>query len=354
MKVKLLASLVLIVFLVMFFGISDAAEKKLASSITAYMGLSPTMNGEVTKFIKENLGVEVKQTFMSYGEIGAKMKAEAPRFSADMCIGIGTPQAVEAKKEKWSIPYASPTWEGESELWRDPDNYYYNIGLDALACVINKDMLAEKGYALPKSWDDLLDPKWKGQLVVPSTLTSGNGYKIVYGIMQLYGFNLGKGEKGGWEFLEALDKQIHHYTRSGSAPIELVSKGEFMIGIGDNIHVLERMKQGYPIVLVGPKEGTSGDGSWATILKGTKKEYTCQKIIDFLGTKEFCNFFGTLVSAATKDPKVSLPLYEGRPEYPEGKPIYIPGLNLSWAAENRNRLAKEWKARFLVKGREPQ
>ncbi len=192
---------------------------------------------------------------MSYGEIGAKMKAEAPRFSADMCIGIGTPQAVEAKKEGWLIPYDSPTWRGASKLWKDPDNYYFNFALDSLAWVVNKNMLAEKGYTLPKSWDDLLDPKWKGQIVIPSAVTSGNGYKIVYGVMQLYGFNKGKGEKGGWQFLEALDKQVHHYTRSGAAPIEFVCRGEFMMAIGDNVNVLERLKQGYPIELIGPKEG---------------------------------------------------------------------------------------------------
>jgi iron(III) transport system substrate-binding protein len=352
MKAKLIASVGLVLCLLMFFGISVAQEKKLASSITAYMGLSPSGNEEVTKFIKEKLGVEVKQTFMSYGEIGAKMKAEAPRFSADMCIGIGTPQAVEAKKEGWSVPYDSPTWRGVSELYKDPNNYHFNMGVDALAWVVNKKFLSEKGYKAPKSWDELLDPKWKGQIVIPSAMTSGNGYKILYAFMQLYGFNAGKEEQGGWKFLEALDKQIHHYTRSGSAPLELVSKGEFMMAIADNVLVFERINQGYPIELLAPKEGTGGDGCYAAILKGTKNEYTCQKIVDFLGTKEYCKWYGPLHNTATKEPNVPLPLYQGKPEYPEGKPIYIPKLNLAWAAENRNRLTQEWKAKFLIQGRE--
>lgn len=349
MKGKLVVGAALIICLGMFPCISAVAQE-----ITAYMAVSPEDNDKVTDFIKAQTGVTVKQTFMSYGEIGAKMKAEAPRFSADMCIGIGSPQAVEAKKEGWLIPYDSSTWRGASKLWKDPDNSYFNFALDSLAMVVNKKMLAEKGYAPPKSWDDLLDPKWKGQIVVPSAVTSGNGYKIVYGVMTLYGFNKGKGEKGGWEYLEALDKQVHHYTRSGAAPIELVCRGEFMLAVGDNVSVLNRLKEGYPIELIGPKEGQAGDASYAAILKGTNKLSTCQKLIDFLGTKEFCRFFGQLVSVATKDPTVGLPLYQGRPEYPEGKPIYIQNLDLTWAAENRNRLVEEWKARFMVQGREPQ
>jgi iron(III) transport system substrate-binding protein len=352
MKGKLVTSMWVALCLLTFLGISAAAENKLAPSITVYMGMSPVGNGEAAEYIKQKTGVEIKQTFMSYGEIGAKMKAEAPNFSADMCIGIGMPQAFAAKKEGWSVPYDSPTWRGAKELYKDPDNNYFNLGVDALAWVVNTKILSEKGYKAPNSWDEMLDPKWKGQIVMPSPMTSGNGYKILYAFMQLYGFNAGKGESGGWQFLEALDKQIHHYTRSGAAPLELVSKGEFMMGIGDNSVLADMIKQGHPIELLAPKEGTGGDGIYAAILKGTKNEYTCQKIIDFLGTKEFSEWFGPSHNAATKEPDISLPLYQGKPGYPDGKPVYIPNLKLAWAAENRDRLTQEWKAKFLVQGRE--
>jgi iron(III) transport system substrate-binding protein len=352
MKGKLVIGIGVGLCLLIFVGISAAADTKLAPSITVYMGMSPAGNIEAAEYIQKKTGVEIKQTFMSYGEIGAKMKAEAPNFSADMCIGIGMPQAFAAKKEGWAIPYDSPTWRGAKELYKDRDNNYVNLGVDALAWVVNKKILAEKGYKSPTSWEEILDPKWKGQIVMPSPMTSGNGYKILYAFMQLYGLNANKGELGGWQFLDALDKQIHHYTRSGAAPLELVSKGEFMMGIGDNSVVAEMIKQGYPIELLAPKEGTGGDGIYALILKGTKNEYTCQKIIDFLGTKEFSEFYGPSHNAATKEKDVQLPLYQGKPEYPEGKPVYIPNLNLTWAAENRDRLTQEWKAKFLIQGRE--
>jgi iron(III) transport system substrate-binding protein len=339
MKGKLVIGIGVGLCLLIFVGISAAADTKLAPSITVYMGMSPAGNIEAAEYIQKKTGVEIKQTFMSYGEIGAKMKAEAPNFSADMCIGIGMPQAFAAKKEGWAIPYDSPTWRGAKELYKDRDNNYVNLGVDALAWVVNKKILAEKGYKSPTSWEEMLDPKWKGQIVMPS-------------FMQLYGLNANKGELGGWQFLDALDKQIHHYTRSGAAPLELVSKGEFMMGIGDNSVVAEMIKQGYPIELLAPKEGTGGDGIYALILKGTKNEYTCQKIIDFLGTKEFSEFYGPSHNAATKEKDVQLPLYQGKPEYPEGKPVYIPNLNLTWAAENRDRLTQEWKAKFLIQGRE--
>lgn len=126
------------------------------------------------------------------------------------------------------------------------------------------------------------------------------------------------------------------------------------MAIGDNVNVLERLKQGYPIELIGPKEGTSGDASYACILKGTKNLYTCQKIIDFLGTKEFSDFNGQLSSVSTKGSTMPIPLYQGKPEYPEGKPIYIQNLDaaLEWGALNRERIVEEWKAKFMIQGRE--
>jgi iron(III) transport system substrate-binding protein len=47
----------------------------------------------------------------------------------------------------------------------------------------NKDKLKEKGYALPNSWQELLDPKWKGQIVMPSPLSSGTANMIRFSFL---------------------------------------------------------------------------------------------------------------------------------------------------------------------------
>jgi len=345
--VFILCYLLLFSFSLVFAAGEKEAEKKeeLASFLTVYEGSgSVEIAGEVAKFIKEKLGVELKFSSESHGVIHSRIKAEAPNFSSDMCLNVGFPLMVEAKEKGWSVPYDSPNWKGAGDIWVDPDGYWWNQGMWSFVLVGNKDLLEQKGYKMPESWDDLLDPKWQGQIVMPSPLTSGTAYMMLYSFITLYGFNVNKGEEGGWEYLQALDKQVAQYTRGGNVPSDLVGRGEFMLGITSDEMVMPRIREGYPLLWKVPKEGIGYGSAGCIILKGTKKLYTCQKIMDFIGTTEFCSFWSNMAGYVTKDPNVKPALYGEIPKY-------IPNINQQWAMENKNRITEEWKKRI---GRVPK
>ena len=63
-----------------------------------------------------------------------------------------------------------------------------------------------------------------------------------YSFLALYG------DADGWKFIEALDQNIHHYTRSGNAPTDLVGRGEFMLGLTSDENVKKRLDDGYPLL----------------------------------------------------------------------------------------------------------
>ena len=128
MKTKWFHGFFVVLFLISTSCLAVAAEEKLASSVTAYMAVTPENNQVLADFIKKKLGVEVKQQYMSCGEIQAKMTAEAPRFSADMVIHACEPQAFLAKEKGWSLPYDSPNWRGLDKVWKDPDNHWFSHG----------------------------------------------------------------------------------------------------------------------------------------------------------------------------------------------------------------------------------
>ncbi len=337
MKVIVL-SIVFLFFLGSIALASSTEKEELASFITAHIPGSPDNGKKIIDFIKEKLGVEVRADFISCGEVGAKLNAEAPYFTADMNIAQCSPQTYEAKKKGWLVSYKSPAWDPYKRFF-DPDNYFVELGNYVFVMVANKKRLAKKGYTAPKTWKDLLDPKWKDEIVMPSPLSSGTAFTMVYSFMALYGFNEGKGEQGGWEYLEALDKNIHHYTRSGAAPGELVSRGEFSLGITSDENIMAYKKEGYPIEVIIPEEGIGFNSVYAFILKGTKKLYTCQKIIDLLATSEFDEIFapGGYATKTIPDPVIGL------------NPNYIDNIDLGWAFKNKDRLNDEWKSRFLTK-----
>jgi len=275
MKGKFIAVVVAAIFSVALAGSAMAEE------INAYMGTSPDNNAKIAKFIKDKTGITVNQTFQSFGEIEARMKAEAPNFNADMVIGCGSSTGFLAKKSGWAVPYVSPAWKGVPDVFLDPQGNWYNIANFSFVLVGNKDRLAKAGYKMPESWKELTDPKWKGEILMPSPLSSGTANMMRFSFLALYG------DAEGWKFIEALDKNIAHYTRSGNAPTDLVGRGEFMLGLTSDENVKKRLNDGYPLLWTIPREGTGYDGTFAMILKGTKKLDAGKKIIDLLGAPEF-------------------------------------------------------------------
>jgi iron(III) transport system substrate-binding protein len=319
-----LAAIVSIVFL------SSGAH---AAEIKAYMGTSPDNNVKIVDFIKKKTGITVHQTFQSFGEIEARVKAEAPNFNADMCIGTGSPLAFMAAAKGWSLSFNSPGWRGVSDVFLDPGKKWFNIGNFSFLLVGNKNKLAEKGDALPTSWKELLDPKWKNEIVMPSPLSSGTANMMRYSFLALYG------EEGGWKFLEALDKNVHHYTRSGNAPTDLVGRGEFMLGLTSDENVKNRIDQGYPLIWGIPEEGIGYDGTFAWIFSTTKGEKLklCKKIIDLLGTQEFSDMFAKIGYMTPRPAANAL--------YGTITPKYIK-LDLAKAAKDRPKNNEIWKSKF--------
>jgi iron(III) transport system substrate-binding protein len=302
-----------------------------AKEIKAYMGTSPENNVKIVNFVKEKTGIQILQTFQSFGEIEARVKSEAPNFNADMIVGCGSPLAFMAKKNTWSVPYQSPGWKGANPVFFDPQGYWFNISNFSFVLVGNKDKLKEKGYEMPKSWKDLFDPKWKDQIVMPSPLSSGTANMIRYSFLALYG------EEEGWKFLAALDKNIHHYTRSGNAPTDLVGRGEFLLGITSDENVKKRIDEGYPLIWSIPQEGIGYDGTFALILKGTKNMKECKKVIDILGSQGLSDMMAAIGYMTPRPAANAL--------YGKITPKYIK-LDLGWAADNRPKWNDMWKEKF--------
>ncbi|NWG01928.1 MAG: extracellular solute-binding protein [Syntrophaceae bacterium] len=326
MKEKLVLSIFVSVFLAVLMG-----GQVYAQTVKAYMGTSPENNVKIVNFVKEKTGIQILQTFQSFGEIEAKVKSEAPNFNADIIVGCGSPLAFMAKKNKWSVPYDSPNWKGVAPEFIDSDKNWFNIANFSFVLVGNRDKLKEKGYTMPKSWKELTDPKWKDQIVMPSPLSSGTANMIRYAFLALYG------EEQGWNFLAALDKNIHHYTRSGNAPTDLVGRGEFLLGITSDENVKKRIDEGYPLLWSIPEEGIGYDGTFALILSGTKMMDACKKIIDVLGTQAFSDMMAGIGYMTPRPAPNAL--------YGKTTPKYIK-LDLGWAAENRPKWNDIWKEKF--------
>ena len=91
-----------------------------------------------------------------------------------------------------------------------------------LVILQNTKALPEAGG--PKSWSDLLDPKWKGKIAFTDPANSGSAYSNATMLVEQWG-----GGDAGWEKLKALFANTRVLNRS-TLVFQGVGNGEYPLG----------------------------------------------------------------------------------------------------------------------------
>lgn len=293
---------------------------------------SDTMD-PLAKDIEKHTGVHLDVLRLSSGEGWSRIQSEAPNFGADMQIGMLEGIGIKAADEDYLMPYDAENWDDVPDQFKDPDGNWYGTGFWYTMVGLNTDIFEKKGLDKPKSWEDLLDPQYKGEIIMPDPGTSGTAYLFVSTIMQIMG------EDKAWDYFEKLDKNVAQYEKSGTAPGEKVAQGEYAIAITWDKGVTDFKDEGYPIEGMLPSEGVgySLDVNW--IFKDTDHPKAAKKVMDYLGTKEFAEKNAEFRSVVTK------PDIEGTEDSKELKDHFI-DYDAKWEAEHKDEVMKKWREKF--------
>lgn len=141
----------------------------------------------------------------------------------------------------------------------------------------NEDVLRKKNLPAPKCWSDLIDPKYKGEIETSHPGSSGTGYTILAGLVQLMG------EDAAFEYLKKLHRNVTQYTRSGTAQAKSIAKGEVGIGLSFIFGFENERQQGFTMVKsAAPCEGTSYEIGGIALIKGSRNREAAKKYYDWL------------------------------------------------------------------------
>jgi iron(III) transport system substrate-binding protein len=318
---------------------STEAAKPATGSITVYTALEDDQLTEyLPLFQKAYPDIKVNKVRDSTGVVTAKLLAEKDNPTADVVWGLAASSLLVADKQGMLEPYAPKGLEAVQTQFKDSQNPPHWVGIDAWesAFCVNTVEAGKKNLPIPTSWDDLLKPEYKGQIVMSNPASSGTGFLSVSAILQM------RGEADGWKYLDALHENIAQYVHSGSKPCKLAGSGEYAIGISFGYRAVKQKNAGEPIQPVFPKEGSGWDIEANALIKKAKINPAAKTFLDWAISPEISKKYAKNFPLTAV--KTDVPIPAGFPEDPI-KQLY-PKNDFKWAAANRDAILAEWTKRY--------
>jgi iron(III) transport system substrate-binding protein len=318
---------------------STEAAKPATGGITVYTALEDDQLAEyLPLFQKAYPDIKVNKVRDSTGVVTAKLLAEKDNPTADVVWGLAASSLLVADKQGLLEPYAPKGLEAVQAQFRDEKNPPNWVGIDAWesAFCVNTVESDKKKLPIPTSWDDLLKPEYKGQIVMSNPASSGTGFLSVSAILQM------RGEADGWKYLDGLHENIAQYVHSGSKPCKLAGSGEYAIGISFGYRAVKQKNGGEPIQPVFPKEGSGWDIEANALIKKANINPAAKTFLDWAISPEISKKYAKNFPITAV--KTDVPVPAGYPEDPI-KQLY-PKNDFKWAAANRDTILAEWTKRY--------
>ena len=233
-------------------------------------------------FEKANPSIDVQWVDMGSQEVLERIRAEAANPQADLWFGAPAEAFDRATREDLLEPY-SPTWAAQV----DPEahevaSHWYGTYLTPE--VIGYNSVAVSDADAPKDWDDVLDPKWKGKVLIRDPIASGTMRAIFGAIMARSMAQTGKPDSG-YEWLRRLDVNTREYVLNPTLLYQKLGRQEGVITLWDmpDIATLQQ-RIGIPVKYVIPSSGTPLLVDGIAIVRGTKRRKDAELYYEYVTT----------------------------------------------------------------------
>ncbi|MEG1890638.1 MAG: extracellular solute-binding protein [Clostridia bacterium] len=214
------------------------------------------------------------------GETTSRIAAEAADPQGDVVWGgladsDGTQYA--DLFEAWVSQYASEAIEGYA-----CDNGFYSMDhLSTVCFCVNTELEAKLGLNIT-SYEDLLNPALKGQILLANPNSSSSAWNNLSNIMSVYGTD---GEEA-WAYIEALMPNLV-IVDSSSACFKNVQAGEYVVGLTYEDGVSKLLQSGADnIRMQYPTNGVSASAFGCGVIKGAKHEAAAKAMVDYICSVE--------------------------------------------------------------------
>ncbi len=227
--------------------------------------------------------IDVRWLDMGSQEVYDRVRSEKANPQADAWYGGPATILSRGARENLLEPYR-PSWaDAIPPESQEPHDLYFGLYRTPAVLVYNAE--AVPASQAPRDWDDLLDPKWKGKILIRYPLASGT-MRAIFGMILARSVEQTGSPERGFEWLKKLDAQTRAYEMNASVLVEKIARREGLLTVWDLPDVLLEMRHSHSIAYVFPAGGTPVIDDAVGLVAGAKHSGEAREFIDWLGSIE--------------------------------------------------------------------
>ena len=222
--------------------------------------------------------VDMEYYYAGGGKLVTKMTTEAQdggQIASDL-VWLGDPSDyVGFKANGWLEPYVSPETDHIAKEYMDAEGYYTGGRLVTMGIAW---FIGVDEADAPKTWNDLLDPKWQNQLIMTDPAQASTTKYWMAAMMQ--------SEKYGPEFFQKLRDNGIELESGTTATHNRVADASYQVGICLDYVSANLIAEGSPMAFHYTTEDVITMTSPVAIIKGCANLDNAKLLMDFILSKE--------------------------------------------------------------------
>jgi len=213
-----------------------------------------------------------------------RIQTERGRPLADVWWGGPAELFDTAAAEGLLEPYR-PTWADQVERRHLHPQGLWAATFETYEAIVYNGKLLQREQA-PKGWDDLLDERWKGKVVIRAPLASGT-MRTIFAAMIAREVQRAGSEQAGFEWLRKLHRNTKAYAVDPNQLNQMLARGEGVVTLWNLTDaILQRTRYGFPFDFVLPEEGQPVVPEGIAIVKGAPHAGEARRFYEFVTSKD--------------------------------------------------------------------
>ncbi len=234
-------------------------------------------------FEAANPQIDVRTLDMGSQEVYERVRSETANPQCD--VWCGGPATILARGARDGLlePFR-PSWaDAVPAASQHPENLYFGLYRTPPILVYNSDAVPEN--EAPADWDDLLDERWRGQVLIRDPVASGT-MRTIFGMILARSVAETGDTASGFEWLERLDAQTKEYVHSPALLHQKMVRQEGLVTMWELTDILFQRLRGAPLGYRFPASGSPVIDDSIALVKGSDQPAAARAFIDWVGSRE--------------------------------------------------------------------